>query len=86
MDADDVSLPDRLARQVAFMDSNRGVGISGTWYRHLGEPQRQAMEYPLVHEDIVCRHLFAPALAHPTVIMRRSVLAENSLRYSTGKR
>src|SRR5258707_849690 len=31
MDCDDVSLPDRFAKQVAFMDANSGVGACGTW-------------------------------------------------------
>jgi glycosyltransferase involved in cell wall biosynthesis len=30
MDCDDVSLPERLAKQVAFMDANSGVGASST--------------------------------------------------------
>lgn len=31
MDCDDISLPERLARQVAFMDANPDVGACGTW-------------------------------------------------------
>jgi len=31
MDCDDVSLPERLAKQIAFMDANREVGACGTW-------------------------------------------------------
>ncbi len=31
MDCDDVSLPDRLRKQVAFMDSNLDIGACGTW-------------------------------------------------------
>lgn len=31
MDCDDVSLPDRLVKQVAFMDSNPDMGACGTW-------------------------------------------------------
>ncbi len=31
MDCDDVSLPNRLAAQVAFMDANPGIDACGTW-------------------------------------------------------
>lgn len=31
MDCDDISLPVRLAKQVAFMDANQQVGACGTW-------------------------------------------------------
>jgi glycosyltransferase involved in cell wall biosynthesis len=31
MDSDDISLPVRLAKQVAFMDANQRVGACGTW-------------------------------------------------------
>lgn len=37
MDCDDVSLPDRLAKQVAFMDANPGVGACCTWALDIDE-------------------------------------------------
>src|SRR5579859_5191090 len=33
MDADDVSLPERLARQVQFLDEHPEIGVAGTWFR-----------------------------------------------------
>ncbi len=33
-DADDISAPDRIAKQVAFMEANSGVGVCGTWVRN----------------------------------------------------
>ena len=37
MDADDVSHPDRLARQVAFLKANPGIALVGTWARYIDE-------------------------------------------------
>ncbi len=37
MDADDVALPERLEKQVAFLDANPGVGIVGTAYRFIND-------------------------------------------------
>jgi len=31
MDADDVSLPERLARQVSFLDNHSEIAVCGTW-------------------------------------------------------
>ncbi len=33
-DADDISAPDRIAKQVAFMEAHPRVGVCGTWTRH----------------------------------------------------
>jgi glycosyltransferase involved in cell wall biosynthesis len=37
MDSDDISLPERLAKQVAFMDTNLQVGACGTWALDIDE-------------------------------------------------
>ena len=37
LDADDVSHPDRLARQVAFLKANPGIALVGTWARYIDE-------------------------------------------------
>ncbi|MFA4845408.1 MAG: glycosyltransferase [Patescibacteria group bacterium] len=36
MDADDIALPDRLEKQVAFLESHPDVGIVGTAYQFIG--------------------------------------------------
>lgn len=35
MDADDVSLPRRIEKQVAYMDSNPEIAVSGTWIKKI---------------------------------------------------
>lgn len=74
MDSDDISLPERLERQVAFMEAHPEIGICGTWVEILGGTGRQIYRYPSDPDTIKCMHLFGPALAHPTVMMRRSML------------
>ena len=36
MDCDDISLPQRLEKQVQFMDANPEVGVCGTWLETFG--------------------------------------------------
>jgi len=81
MDADDVSLPDRLAVQVAFMESHPAVGICGTWIETFGSPQSDVRRYPSDGERISAWLLFESVLAHPSVMIRNEVLAQHGLSY-----
>ena len=79
MDADDVSAPERLAVQVAFMDEHPDVGLCGTWLKLVGG--RRIWRYPCDDADVRCALLFETAIAHPTVMFRRSCVLEQNLRY-----
>jgi hypothetical protein len=81
MDADDISLPTRLERQVGFMAANPDVGACGTWVVTLGDREGEVWKYPEGAEEIRCRLLFDSALAHPSVCMRREVFARHSLQF-----
>lgn len=75
MDADDISKPERLEKQVSLMEKNRFVGICGTAIELFGT-KNDIIFYP---EDNNSVFLFLDScFAHPTVMMRRSVA---SLRY-----
>ncbi|MBU1086383.1 MAG: glycosyltransferase [Candidatus Omnitrophica bacterium] len=87
MDADDISLPTRIEKQLRFMDDHPDVGICGTWIKYIGAPWRpwrvQIYKYPIKHRDIKARMLFRSMLAHPAVMMRRSLLNRFQLRYES---
>jgi len=85
MDADDLCAPQRLARQVAFMDAHPALGISGTDVETLparGRPAR--WRFPTDPERLRAGLLFEPGVAHPTVIARRAWLDRHALRYDAG--
>jgi glycosyltransferase involved in cell wall biosynthesis len=82
MDCDDRSLPNRLARQVAFLNDHPEVGICGTWMEGIGTRAGYIWRYPTDPERIRCCLLFESALAHPSVMMRRDLLERFELRYS----
>lgn len=81
MDADDISHPDRLEKQVAFMEENRDVGVSGSWLYCFGD-KKQLWDYPLTPGMIKSNLLFYNQLGHPTVIMRREAMLKNGLFYN----
>ncbi len=81
MDCDDVSLPERLQRQVEFMEAHPEVGVCGVWYLEFGDRVRRTTRCAPDHDSIRCGTLFNPVVGHPTVILRRDLLLEHGLRY-----
>jgi glycosyltransferase involved in cell wall biosynthesis len=86
MDADDVCLPRRLARQVAFMEARPDVSVLGAWVETFGERDGAVWRYPAESERIRCLLLFENVLAHPTVVLRRATLERHGLRYDPAYR
>ncbi|MBD2002388.1 MULTISPECIES: glycosyltransferase family 2 protein [Cyanophyceae] len=85
MDADDISLPKRLAKQVAFMDANPEVGVCGTWLKTIGEVGGYVEKYPTDYKIIKAWLLFNSALAHPSVMMRKELFIRNNLSYNNSQ-
>ena len=77
MDADDVSLPDRLEKQVAYLNAHADVGIVGGMTRHVNaDGVEMGGAWPSWSPPDLngWRTLFENVLCHPTVVMRRDVL------------
>lgn len=81
MDADDISLPERLKNQVAFMYMHNEIGVCGTWIKYFGE-KNLVLAFPTDDATIRCKLLFENNIAHPSVIMRRSIIVDNNLFYN----
>jgi len=82
MDADDISLPQRFEKQVQFLDSHPETGICGTWVQTTERSSELIWKYPIDNDNIKCSLIFESAFAHPSVMMRRQVLADYNLTYS----
>ena len=83
MDADDICLPTRLAKQVAFLSSSRNVAIAGAAavvINDLGTAQGvwRMRERPL---EVRWATLLHNPFIHPSVMIRHAALAENALTY-----
>jgi glycosyltransferase involved in cell wall biosynthesis len=75
LDADDMAVPDRLERQVAWLEANPSVAAVGGWLVSIDRHDRKLRlhTYPAGSvREIMSR---GPAIAHPTAVMRKSVLA-----------
>lgn len=85
MDADDISLPTRLERQVRFMEENKHISISGTWIKLIGA-KSEVWKYPLSNKELSCHMIFGSPFAHPSVIIRRKDLLDKNLLYDENLR
>jgi len=77
MDADDISLPNRLQRQFDFLEAHSHIDIVGTHIAILetsGKVRKDLALRPRLPGHTRWSLLFYCALAHPTVMARRSVL------------
>jgi len=83
MDQDDISLPERLERQAAFLDRQGEVGIVAVAARLIDGADRPGAVLPLLegHNLLRWSFCFGCPIAHAGVMMRRSlVLAAGAYR------
>jgi glycosyltransferase involved in cell wall biosynthesis len=83
MDADDISLPRRFERQVAFMEAHPEVGVCGTFAVTFFHQDKKEIKYrwPTEPEDIKVKLLFECCLPHPAVMIRKTFFDQYGLRY-----
>jgi glycosyltransferase involved in cell wall biosynthesis len=77
-DADDISEPERLAKQVAFLDRRPEVALLGTGYKEI-DPQGGVVgdrKLPCDTTDIRWCLLFFCPFVHSSVMLRKSVVLE----------
>jgi len=82
MDADDVSLPTRIEKQVNFMNTSTHVALAGTWFKDI-DGKIGIAKTPTKHEALKSQFFFSCALAHPTIIIRKNIFLENNLFYNS---
>jgi glycosyltransferase involved in cell wall biosynthesis len=85
MDGDDVALPERLARQVAFLDAHPDVGLLGTACREISATGAVVRTIVPPAEDPEIRRILIREnpFTHSAVMFRRTVL-DASGRYDEG--
>lgn len=77
-DADDISTSERLAMQMRFLREHPEVGVLGTWVAYIDKQGQRIGTWatpgspPLVSWSL----LFGNCIAHPSVIVRRSLLRQ----------
>ncbi|MDC7221315.1 MAG: glycosyltransferase [Spirochaetales bacterium] len=75
-DFDDVSYPERIEKQVEFLDANPGVGLVGTWYvlEDHNRNEKYIRKWPTDHDSIRKTMSKAIPFAHTQVALRKEAL------------
>lgn len=75
MDADDISLPERFAEQLSFLDCKPNIGIVGSQIYIMREDGEIVATHsrPESHKEIKFYSLFSSPMYHPTVMGRIEV-------------
>lgn len=83
MDADDISVKDRLEKQVTYLDKNKSIGLLGTGICVFGEKlQDQNRTFTTDPKQLKAELIFNSCIAHPTVMIRKEILEKNDLCYN----
>jgi glycosyltransferase involved in cell wall biosynthesis len=83
MDGDDISMPERFAQQIAYLESHPDVVVCGTTYKIVGNDKRITL--PENHEAIKIGLLWGNCILHPSVMIRKKMLDDFSISYDTSK-
>jgi acetyltransferase-like isoleucine patch superfamily enzyme len=87
IDADDINFPERLEKQIEFLDNHPDIAVLGSSAYFIDEQDEQGNSYtlPVNHDDIVIEMLVSNTIAHPTVIFRRAAILEaGNYRFELG--
>lgn len=78
MDSDDRSAPERLERQVSFLQDHPEIGLLGTQPRFIDDAGRPLPHWtwtaPTCHDAIAWQLLDSNPLVHPSVVIRAGLL------------
>jgi glycosyltransferase involved in cell wall biosynthesis len=83
MDGDDISLSERFAKQVAFLDANPDVVLCGSNFSIIGT--EKVINLPKENEDIKVALLKGNCIVHPSVMMRNQSLQKFAILYDSNK-
>lgn len=76
MDADDIAVPNRFEKQIAYMDLHRDVVVCGGQIQYLGKVDYKypKLLFPLTDELLKERLAISTCFAHPVVMMRKQLM------------
>lgn len=83
LDHDDICLPERLEKQVAYLDAHPDVGIVSGFVEALSTGKVKPKCHPEKNLDIKRRLLSENCLAHSAMMIRKSIIDETKVRYDS---
>ncbi len=83
LDSDDLTLPDRLEKQVAFLEANPDYGLCGTYFNVISSEGEimNTIRFPQENDDITAYLHLGNCFCHSSVMVRSNLVKKH--RYST---
>lgn len=77
-DADDISLPNRIKKQLSYLVDHPDIGVLGSWFQYIDNDGNYISKGCRNRENYQLKWdlLFTCPLAHPTTAMRKDILEE----------
>jgi len=86
MDDDDISLPERFQKEVAFLEKHPDIMACGCWVETMPDKGKGTIwQLPTDPAEIKSMMLFCGAIANPTCLIRRSVFFDLGFWFTTYK-
>ena len=83
IDSDDIALPDRIEKQVHFLENNPDYCLVGSFVRYINDDDELTVEMNMPTSDLGMRVMqkIACAMYHPAAMYRRDVIVSNNIKY-----
>ena len=83
IDSDDLAFPERIKKQVAFLEGNPDFVLIGSWVQFISDNDELGMivKMPTTNEGMRIMQTVSCGMYHPSAMYRRDVIAENNLIY-----
>lgn len=78
LDADDTWLPDKLAKQLSFLEHHPEYGVVGCWYANVQKHTKRIFRLPITDHAIKRNMYRINPFGHSCVVIRRSLLDASS--------
>lgn len=82
MDADDISVQERLKKQVDFLEIHSNVGVLSSDYSSFNDSGSKYLKSIVGNVKIKTNLLFTATICHPSLMIRNSVIDNYSFKYS----
>ncbi|WP_428026150.1 glycosyltransferase family 2 protein [Arcobacter sp.] len=82
MDADDISLTNRLEIQFNYMIENQNIDICASWINHFSNENERIIKTVKSNKEIKTLLLFYNPIPHPTIFMKKEIFTKYNLSYS----
>lgn len=80
MDGDDIAHPERLKKQIDFLQINNDIIVCGTWYQLMNT--NEVIKHPKHNDEIKLALFEYCAIGHPTVMLNSELIKKSSLTYN----